>query len=140
MALSDEIPMRFEQAMHDIESQVRSRLGAAPGALRNAAADVLTGERSGRYYATAGGGYRASAPGEPPARRTGAYERSWNAQPLGEQNLPDGVRFTIRLATSMPERARRLEYGSGGVAARPHVERIRSAGVAEVLRLLRGGD
>lgn len=139
MALNDDLSARMEQALRDVETEVRARLGEAPGALRCAATDVLTGARSGRYYRTADGGYRASAPGEPPARRTGAYERSWSAQPLGEQNLSNGVRFTIRIATSLPERARRLEHGGGGIASRPHVERIRAAGAAEVLRLLRGG-
>ncbi len=140
MALSEDIAARVEGALREVEDELRARLDAAPGALRRAAADVLTGARSGRYYATAGGGYRASAPGEPPARRTGAYERSWSALPPAEQRLANGVRFTVRLTTSLPERARRLEYGGGGVAARPHMERMRAAAVAELRGLLRGGD
>lgn len=140
MGLGAEISARVERALSDIESELRARMSGAPEALTRAAREVLDGARSGRRYRTSAGSYRASAPGEPPARRTGEYARSWSARDMGARSIERGVRMAIRLESSLPERARRLERGAGNVAPRPHIERIRASCEGELAKLIRGGD
>ena len=52
----------------------------AVNAIRNAELEVLRGKRSGRVYRKphTKSHYTASAPGEPPARRTGNLRLNWN--------------------------------------------------------------
>ena len=62
-----------------INQQVKSRGTRVKNALRNAELEVLKGKRSGRKYRKPNSKrrYTASAPGEPPARRTGALRLNW---------------------------------------------------------------
>ncbi|MGN0405991.1 MAG: hypothetical protein ACI4F1_12255, partial [Bariatricus sp.] len=65
----------------DVSGQVLSRGTRAVNALRNAELEVLRGQRSGKKYRvpyTKKATYKASAPGEPPARRTGNLRLHWN--------------------------------------------------------------
>jgi len=62
----------------NVNNQVLSRALRGANALRNAELEVLKGQRSGKVYKKAGGGYyTASAAGEPPARRTGNLRLNW---------------------------------------------------------------
>ena len=67
-----------EVTVKDIRSAVQNRTYRASNELRNAALHVLRGKRSGRLYRVPNTKqkYRASAPGEPPAARTGAFRLS----------------------------------------------------------------
>jgi hypothetical protein len=62
-----------------VQQEVSSRAYRASNELRNAALYVLRGQRSGRRYKIpfTGKTYQASAPGEPPAVRTGVFRLSW---------------------------------------------------------------
>lgn len=63
-----------------INRQVVARGVRAVNAVRNAELEVLKGQRSGRTYRKphSKATYTASAPGEPPARRTGNLRMHWN--------------------------------------------------------------
>ena len=65
-----------------INRQVVARGVRAVNAMRNAELEVLKGQRSGRTYRKphSKATYTASAPGEPPARRTGNLRMHWNGQ------------------------------------------------------------
>lgn len=119
MALRLGVERALAAAVAGLEDELRMAMAGATDELERAADDVLS-HRAG----VEGGMHRASAPGEPPALRTGAYRDSWRAQGVDEERT-DGV-LTLRavLTTSMPERARALEYGGGGIQPRPHFGRI----------------
>lgn len=137
---SVEVREALTRALDSAVEAARAGMAGAPRELERAAREVLSGSRSGRRTKLAGGGaYRASAPGEPPARRTGGYASSWTAQPVREERSGDALRWTAELSTSMPERALRLEHGAGGLAARPHMRRILEDAAASVAARMRGG-
>jgi hypothetical protein len=62
-----------------LEKEVATRAYRAANELRTASLYVLRGRRTGRQYRIpfTGVTYRASAPGEPPAVRTGMFRLSW---------------------------------------------------------------
>ena len=124
------LDMAMKSALADAGEQVRNAMERAPMHLERAAQEVLSGARSGRL---APDGTRASAPGEPPARRTGEYLASWRALPLREQGMDDGMLLTASLRTGMPERALHLEHGGAGMAARPHMQRILDEALSALL-------
>lgn len=66
-------------AVEDLSTQVQSRAFRAANILRTATIEVLRGERSGRVYNIPGthAKYKASAPGEAPAVRTGTFRNAW---------------------------------------------------------------
>lgn len=119
----------IEEAVDSIRQQVEARSYKAANELRNSALLVLRGQRSGRRYRVPGKKtyYTASAPGEPPAMRTGLFRLSW--QPTA---LKQGDTYISRI-----ESDRRTDKGKyllgeiledgtpgGRVAPRPHQERI----------------
>ena len=82
-----------QRVSNEIRQEMERRSYLAANELRNAAMQVLRGQRSGRRYKVPGtyrrqrdktdgkmkNGryYTASAPGEPPAVRTGVFRNSW---------------------------------------------------------------
>ena len=105
------------KAMAAVERELPSRAFRASNELRNAALEVLGGGRSGRTYRKPGGGtYQASAPGEPPAARTGTLRNSWRPTDSG-----NGISPCIE--SSVPYTW--LDTGKGRIAARPYVEPIK---------------
>ena len=73
------IEMIVSGVVEKIDGQLVSRAYRVSNELTNATAYVLRGQRSGRTYRVPGTRrtYTASAPGEPPAVRTGAFRGSW---------------------------------------------------------------
>ena len=72
---------RVKEAVKDTKQEVAARAVRASNELRNAALNVLRGQRTGRVYRkphTKHATYTASAPGEPPAVRTGMLRMSWS--------------------------------------------------------------
>lgn len=81
------------------------------------------GNPSGRVYPLPGGGtYTASAPGEPPAIRTGEYLRAWDTTDVVDQGtrLVAWALNTIRVGNNIPL-WKILEFGSVRMAPRGHV-------------------
>lgn len=143
----------------EINRKVASRGVRAVNAIRNAELEVLKGQRSGRVYKKPGtygraskatkamakdyghklrGGqlYRASAPGEAPARRTGNLRQHWSGQVRSENLSDGGVAIVAELESNEPYAAG-LEKGTSKVAARPFVEQIKEKALPEIQKIYR---
>lgn len=136
----------------EIRHQMESRSYRAANELRNSALIVLRGQRSGRRYKVPGtyrrqrdkvsgkmkNGryYTASAPGEPPAVRTGAFRLSW--QP--EAHVVYGS-YISRISSDVRTDNGRyvlgdiLEEGTSKMAPRPHHDRIREHAEPKIFRI-----
>ena len=125
-----------KEQVANINRKVVSRGVRAVNAIRNAELEVLKGQRSGRVYrkpytkAT----YTASAPGEPPARRTGNLRMHWNGQVKSESSSNGGVAIIAELESQEPY-AGILENGSSKMAARPFTEKIKEKAMPEIQRI-----
>lgn len=152
------IQEKIERKVESVNSQAVSRGTQAVNALRNAELEVLKGQRSGRVYKKPGtygrrpskatkelmgdyehklrGGqlYRASAPGEPPARRTGNLRLHWNGKVIKERTSGGGLNITAELE-SQESYAGFLDKGTSGMAARPFVERIKQKAMPKIKRI-----
>lgn len=108
--------------------------------LRNAELQVLSGKRSGKRYNVPGVSstryykrtnktvtkhkkYRASAPGEPPAVRTGTFMASW--QPYVKERT-DGVVLRLNTSQNAKKYPGYLQNGTSKMKARPYVEQIQA--------------
>lgn len=111
-----------ERVSSEVQHQMGSRSYRAANELRNAALNVLRGQRSGRRYRVPGTNsyYTASAPGEPPAVRSGTFRLAW--QP---RTYAFGTSYFSIIDNDMFY-ADWLENGTPGgqMAPRPHHDRI----------------
>lgn len=107
-----------------VNRQVLSRGTRAVNQLRNAELEVLRGQRSGKVYRKpfSKATYRASAPGEPPARRTGNLRLHWNGSVRGGASS-GGADITLELESAERYSAY-LENGTGKMAPRPFKDKI----------------
>lgn len=118
MAFSINIAPLVSNVKSSVDSQLPSRAFRAANALRDASLIVLRGQRGGRSYRTpTGGRYTASAPGEPPAVRTGALRGQWRPLTTGANNPA--------IETNVPY-AGYMENGTPGgmIAPRPFEQKI----------------
>lgn len=119
-----------------INKQVTSRGVRAVNAMRNAELEVLKGQRSGRTYRKphSKATYKASAPGEPPARRTGNLRLHWNGEV--KTAVPKSSKGTAIVAQleSQEKYATYLEEGHG-MAPRPFKDRIIEKATPEIERI-----
>ena len=112
------------EIVEEITYQAKSRAFRAANELRNSALTVLRGKRSGRVYKRpfSKSKYTASAPGEPPAMRTGNLRMSWRLQSASERI---GNTVTIKPAiTTEVKYAPYLEEGTDRMAPRPFKDPI----------------
>ena len=161
-ALIDEC---VDSCSDSVKFQMQSRGYRAAVKLRNASQLVLRGQRSGRMYNVPGTGrvryykrdskdgkhkkgtatityrkYQASAPGEPPAVRTGAFRLGWHEKAYSiEQNGKFSMYAQIENRT-MTDNGKYLlgdllEGGSGRMAARPYKERIQEKAKKEIEKI-----
>ncbi len=135
-----------------IKHQMESRAWMAALELRNSSQLILRGQRSGRRYKIPGtyarqrdrtdgklkNGryYTASAPGEPPANRTGTFRNSW--QPISQ--VTNG-RYISRIESDvMTEDGKHnlgeiLENGTSRMEPRPHHDRILQHAEESIVRI-----
>lgn len=120
----------------NINRKVVSRGVRAVNAIRNAELEVLKGQRSGRTYRKpySKATYTASAPGEPPARRTGNLRMHWNGQVKSENAAQGGVAIIAELE-SQETYAGYLDEGTRKMAARPFSEKIKEEATPEIKRI-----
>lgn len=120
----------------EINRKVVSRGVRAVNAIRNAELEVLKGQRSGRVYRKphSRATYTASAPGEPPARRTGNLRMHWNGQVKSEGASDGGVAIIAELE-SQESYAGYLENGTSKMEARPFTEKIKEQARPEIERI-----
>ena len=126
---ADVIVSAVEVTVKDIRSSVQNRAYKASNELRNASLFVLRGKRSGRIYRVPSTQrtYQASAPGEAPAVRTGAFRNSWRTNVHVEKQ---GAVTRAIAAIESSERAggrllgEMLENGTGKMKPRPYKQKI----------------
>lgn len=139
-----ELESSVEEIGKRITNGMRSRCYRAANELRNASQLVLRGQRSGRRYRVPGTKqyYTASAPGEPPAVRTGTFRASW--QPItmaggmvGQSgfNVTARIRNTSRTDNGRYYLAEILEEGTGKMAPRLHHEKIQQKALPKIERI-----
>lgn len=112
-----------------VQQEVAQRTYRASNELRNASLYVLRGARSGKVYRVPNTSrhYKASAPGEPPAVRTGVFRLSWGTHVHVEKS---GKIYKAVAAIESKERAggrllgEMLENGTGRMKARPYKQKI----------------
>lgn len=124
-----------------IRTQMESRSYRAANELRNSALLVLRGQRTGRRYKVPGtyrrqrdpvtgqmkNGryYTASAPGEPPAVRTGIFRLSWQPEAhVVYGSYISRIASDVRTDDGNHLLGEVLEKGTARMAPRPHHDRI----------------
>lgn len=130
MSIKVDIPFdqNVDAAVAQIKHEMERRSWLVANELRNSALEVLRGDRSGRVYTIPATRrkYTASAPGEPPAMRTGTFRRSWQPTALVESNS-----YISRIESDIQTEGKRkynlgtvLEEGTSRMAPRPFHDRI----------------
>ena len=116
-----------EECVTEIKNQLPSRAHRSANVLRNSALEVLRGQRSGRMY----GNHQASAPGEPPASKSGHLRISWEPHTYIEGNV---YKSCIESPLGYAEL---LENGTPGgqMAPRPHHDRIKEDALPKIIRI-----
>lgn len=141
----------IEDVVGGIRKQVQRRTYLAANELRNSALIVLRGQRHGRRYKVPGtyrrqrdktdgkmkNGryYTASAPGEPPAVRTGNFRNSWQTDVITSGNL-----FTSRIESDLKTDSGHLlgevlEDGTRRMAPRPYIQRTLEKAEPKIVRI-----
>ena len=129
-----EVQRRIQQTVKETDTKAKSCAVRAANELRNAALNVLRGQRSGRTYRKPGtrATYTASAPGEPPAVRTGMLRMSWGISAVGTKT----GEYTAGIYSDVPY-AKLLDEGTPGgkIAPRPYKEKIIETARPKVVRI-----
>lgn len=135
-----EIQYYADQIVTKIKHEMEKRCYEAANELRNTAInDVLKGQRGGRKYRIPGTKvyYQASAPGQPPAVRTGAFRMSWQS----EGRVLFGS-YISRISSDLKVGTTRqyvlgelLENGTSKMAPRPHHDRILDAAEPKIVKI-----
>lgn len=129
--------VKAKEITADVNLQVLSRGVRAVNELRNAELEVLKGQRSGKVYRkpfTKKATYTASAPGEPPARRTGNLRLHWNGDVKGGMTARGGASITVELESG-EHYAGYLEDGTTKMAPRPFKNKIIEKAAPEIKRI-----
>lgn len=144
-----EVRAKLDEVVERVNRQVVSRAARAVNEVRNAELEILNGQRGGRRYVSPFATtrdkngkrrkkvamYTASAPGEPPARRTGMLRLNWNSRI--ETGRGAGGAFVSAAYESQEKYAAYLEYGTRRMAARPFHDRIVAKARPEVVRIFK---
>lgn len=135
-----------------IRTQMEGRAYQAANELRNSSLLVLRGQRTGRRYKVPGtyrrqrdpatgkmkNGryYTASAPGEPPAVRTGAFRLSWQPEAhVVHGSYISRIASDIRTDDGKHILGEILENGTARMAPRPHHDRILEHAEPKIYRI-----
>lgn len=157
------LDVAIEDAVENVRKQVKRRTYLAANELRNSALIVLRGQRHGERYKIPGTYrrqldkdpakdpsewkkkrgryYTASAPGEPPAVRTGTFRNSWQVSQGGVKELYGSyfARIESDLKTDGGEYllGEILEDGTPGgkMAPRPYVEKTLEKAEPKIYRI-----
>ena len=124
--------VEVDETVRQLNQEARSRARRAVNALQNSAMRVLAGERHGKEgrVPNTEARYTMSAPGEPPAVRTGNLRRNWRKYVLAQASM-SGTRITARIKSDMPY-SEFLEQGTGKMAARPYKQKVRDGAMPKI--------
>jgi len=152
-----------DKIVKGIGQQVESRAYRASNELANGIAYVMRGMRSGRRYSIPGVGrvkyhkrgkkkgtatvtykkYTASAPGESPAIRTGAFRASWKRRVYAEPSANGKLFYAVTESDyKVGSKGNHLlgnilEYGTedGRIAPRPYKEKVLAMALPRIKRI-----
>lgn len=129
------LKIAVDDTVKKVNREAASRGMRAINAIRNAELEVLSGKRSGRVYRKphTKSHYTASAPGEPPARRTGNLRLNWNGT-VESSSTGSGLRVTAVLE-SQERYSTYLENGTRRMAPRPFKQPISEKAMPEIERI-----
>lgn len=129
------LKIAVDDTVKKVNREAASRGMRAVNAIRNAELEVLSGKRSGRVYRRphTKSHYTASAPGEPPARRTGNLRLNWNGT-VESSSTGSGLRVTAVLE-SQERYSTYLENGTRRMAPRPFKQPISEKAMPEIERI-----
>lgn len=132
---SGRLKIAVDDTIKKVNLEAASRGMRAVNAIRNAELEVLSGKRSGRVYRKphTKSHYTASAPGEPPARRTGNLRLNWNGT-VESSSTGSGLRVTAVLE-SQERYSTYLENGTRRMAPRPFKQPISEKAMPEIERI-----
>lgn len=132
---SGRLKIAVDDTVKNVNREAASRGARAVNAIRNAELEVLRGKRSGRVYRKphTKSHYTASAPGEPPARRTGNLRLNWNGT-VESSSTGSGLRVTAVLE-SQERYSTYLENGTRRMAPRPFKQPISEKAMPEIERI-----
>ena len=132
---SGRLKIAVDDTVKKVNREAASRGTRAVNAIRNAELEVLRGKRSGRVYRKphTKSRYAASAPGEPPARRTGNLRLNWNGT-VESSSTGSGLRVTAVLE-SQERYSTYLENGTRRMAPRPFKQPISEKAMPEIERI-----
>lgn len=132
---SGRLKVAVDDTVKKVNREAASRGMRAVNAIRNAELEVLRGKRSGRVYRKphTKSHYTASAPGEPPARRTGNLRLNWNGT-VESSSTGSGLRVTAVLE-SQERYSIYLENGTRRMAPRPFKQPISEKAMPEIERI-----
>lgn len=132
---SGRLNVAVDDTVKKVNREAASRGMRAVNAIRNAELEVLRGKRSGRVYRKphTKSHYTASAPGEPPARRTGNLRLNWNGT-VESSSTGSGLRVTAVLE-SQERYSTYLENGTRRMAPRPFKQPISEKAMPEIERI-----
>lgn len=132
---SGRLKIAVDDTVKKVNREAASRGMRAVNAIRNAELEVLSGKRSGRVYRKphTKSHYTASAPGEPPARRTGNLRLNWNGT-VESSSTGSGLRVTAVLE-SQERYSTYLENGTRRMAPRPFKQPISEKAIPEIERI-----
>lgn len=136
--VSPPFPEVIDHVTDSIKHEMERRSYLAANELRNASQLVLRGQRSGRRYRVPGTKrhYTASAPGEPPAVRTGAFRLSW--QPTARVvfgSYISRIESDLRTDNGRYTLGEILEDGTSRMAPRPYQDAILEKAKKPILRI-----
>lgn len=132
---SGRLKIAVDDTVKKVNLEAASMGTRAVNAIRNAELEVLRGKRSGRVYRKphTKSHYTASAPGEPPARRTGNLRLNWNGT-VESSSTGSGLRVTAVLE-SQERYSTYLENGTRRMAPRPFKQPISEKAMPEIERI-----
>lgn len=151
------VDVAIEDTVENVRRQVKRRTYTAANELRNSALIILRGQRSGRRYKVPGtyrrqrdktdgemkNGryYTASAPGEPPAVRTGTFRNSWQVSQTAVRELYGSyfarIESDARTDNGKYLLGEILEEGTPGgqMAPRPYQDKVLEHAEPKIVRI-----
>ena len=144
--MADNFNAQLEAACEHISQQIttgmRSRGMRAANELRNASQLVLRGQRGGRIYRVPGtkSYYTASAPGEPPAVRTGSFRSGWQAKQevtgsADNTKIRSYIESNTRTDNGRYLLGAILEDGTSRMAPRPYQQKIQEKALPNIKKI-----
>lgn len=135
------IKIKVNEVVKGLNNQVKARSTRVINELHNAELEVLSGKRSGKIYRkpkTIRATYRASAPGEAPAKCDGNLREKWRGEINAAQTSNTKVQITAAIVSGS-RYSRYLDEGTPGgkIAPRPFKEPIIEKAKPKIEAILR---